>query len=150
MKLDLRKLYSFKRIDINEDINFNNIDYQKMNITKINDMHATGYAKVNYEDNIELELDVNGSLVMPCAITLEDVINGNYSDTDIEELNTSKRYATVMCLSQVDEENLEKVRGFVTYLGNEFVAIFDALWVHGEEDRLERLAEIRLEKKLIK
>lgn len=74
MKLDLRKLYSFKRIDINEDINFNNIDYQKMNITKINDMHATGYAKVNYEDNIELELDVNGSLVMPCAITLEDVI----------------------------------------------------------------------------
>ena len=74
MKLDLRKLYSLKRIDINEDINFNNIDYQKMNITKINDMHATGYAKVNYEDNIELELDVIGSLVMPCAITLEDVI----------------------------------------------------------------------------
>ena len=74
MRLDLRKLYSLKRIDINEDINFNNIDYQKMNITKINDMHATGYAKVNYEDNIELELDVSGSLVMPCAITLEDVI----------------------------------------------------------------------------
>ena len=74
MRLDLRKLYSLKRIDINEDINFNNTDYQKMNITKINDMHATGYAKVNYEDNIELELDVNGSLVMPCAITLEDVI----------------------------------------------------------------------------
>ena len=74
MKLDLRKLYSLKKIDINEDIVFNNIDYRKMNITKINDIHATGYAKVNYEDNIELELDVNGSLVMPCAITLEDVI----------------------------------------------------------------------------
>ena len=74
MRLDLRKLYSLKRIDINEDINFNNIDCQKMNITKINAMHATGYAKVNYEDNIELELDVSGSLVMPCAITLEDVI----------------------------------------------------------------------------
>ena len=74
MRLDLRKLYSLKRIDINEDINFNNIDYQKMNITKSNVMHATGYAKVHYEDNIELELDVSGSLVMPCAITLEDVI----------------------------------------------------------------------------
>ena len=74
MKLDLRKLYSLKKIDINEDIVFNNIDYKKMNITKINDIHATGYAKVNYEDNIELELDVSGSLVMPCAITLEDVI----------------------------------------------------------------------------
>ena len=55
-----------------------------------------------------------------------------------------------MCLSQFDEENLEKVRSLVTYLGNEFIAIFDALWTHGEEDRLERLAEIRLEKKLIK
>ena len=74
MRLDLRKLYSLKKIDINEDIVFNNIDYKKMNITKINDTHATGYAKVNSEDNIELELDVNGSLVMPCAITLEDVI----------------------------------------------------------------------------
>ena len=74
MKLDLRKLYSLKKIDINEDIVFNNIDYKKMNITKINDIHATGCAKVNYEDNIELELDVSGSLVMPCAITLEDVI----------------------------------------------------------------------------
>ena len=74
MRLDLRKLYSFKRIDINEDINFNNIDYQKMNITKINDMHATGYAKVNYEDNIELDLDIDGEIVMPCAITLEDVL----------------------------------------------------------------------------
>ena len=55
-----------------------------------------------------------------------------------------------MCLSQVDEENIEKVRNFVTYFGNEFVAIFDALWAHGKEDRLERLAEIRLEKKLTK
>ena len=97
--------------------------------------------------------DITKEFVQFCneqVITLEDVINENYSDTDIEELNTSERYATVMCLSQVDEENLEKVRSFVTYLGNEFVAIFDALWAHGEEDRLERLAEIRLEKKLIK
>lgn len=74
MKLDLRKLYSLKKLDIDEEINFDNIDYKKMNITKINNMHVSGYAKVNYEDNIELELDVNGSITMPCAITLEDVI----------------------------------------------------------------------------
>lgn len=74
MKLDLRKLYSLKKLDIDEEINFDNIDYKKMNITKINSMHVSGYAKVNYEDNIEFELDVNGSITMPCAITLEDVI----------------------------------------------------------------------------
>lgn len=74
MRLDLRKLYSLKKLDIDEDVVFNNIDYQKMNINKINSMHVSGLAKVNYEDNIELELEVSGSLVMPCAITLEDVI----------------------------------------------------------------------------
>ena len=97
--------------------------------------------------------DITKEFVQFCnerVITLEDVINGNYSNTDIEELNTAERYATVMCLSQVDEENLEKVRDFVTYLGAEFTSIFDALWARGEEDRLERLAEIRLEKKLTK
>ena len=97
--------------------------------------------------------DITKEFVQFCnerVITLEDVINENYSNTDIEELNTAERYATIMCLSQVDEENLEKVRNFVTYFGNEFVAIFDALWTHGKGDRLERLAEIRLERKLIK
>ena len=97
--------------------------------------------------------DITKEFVQFCnerVLTLEDVINENYSNTDIEELNTAERYATVMCLSQVDEENLEKVRDFVTYFGNEFTSIFDSLWTRGEEDRLERLAEIRLEKKLTK
>ena len=59
-------------------------------------------------------------------------------------LNTAERYATTMGLSQVDDNNLEKVRGFVTGLGAEFGAIFDALWTHGDESKLERLAEVKL------
>ena len=35
------------------------------------------------------------------VITVEDVINGNYTEEEIEELNTSERYATTMGLSQV-------------------------------------------------
>ena len=49
-----------------------------------------------------------------------------------------------MGLSQVDDTNLEKVRSFVARLGAEFVAIFDALWTHGDESKLERLAEAKL------
>ena len=45
---------------------------------------------------------------------------------------------------EVDDENLETVRNFVKNLGAEFVAIFDALWTHGDEKRLERLAEAKL------
>ena len=79
------------------------------------------------------------------VITLEDVINGNYSERDIQLLDTSSRYATTMGLSQVDEENMEKVRSFVTNLGAEFVALFDSLWTHGDESRLERIAGIKIE-----
>ena len=78
------------------------------------------------------------------VITLDDVINGNYTDRDIQSLNTAERYATTMGLTRVDDNNLEKVRGFVTGLGAEFGAIFDALWTHGDESKLERLAEAKL------
>ena len=78
------------------------------------------------------------------VITLDDVLNGNYTDRDIQTLNTAERYATAMGLTQVDDDNLEKVRGFVTGLGAEFGAIFDALWTHGDESKLERLAEAKL------
>ena len=78
------------------------------------------------------------------VITLDDVINGNYTVRDIQMLNTAERYATTMGLTQVDDDNLEKVRGFVKELGAEFGAIFDALWTHGDESKLERLAEAKL------
>ena len=91
--------------------------------------------------------DITREFVQFCnqqVITLDDVINGNYTDRDIQALNTAERYATTMGLSQVDDTNLEKVRSFVTGLGAEFGAIFDALWTHGDESKLERLAEAKL------
>ena len=81
------------------------------------------------------------------VITLEDVINGNYTEKDIKSLNTAQRYATTMGLSQVDEANLEIVRNFVANLGSEFKAIFDALWTHGDESRIEIIAESNINKK---
>ena len=91
--------------------------------------------------------DITREFVQFCnqqVITLDDVINGNYTGRDIQALNTAERYATTMGLTQVDDDNLEKVRGFVTGLGAEFGAIFDALWTHGDESKLERLAEAKL------
>ena len=91
--------------------------------------------------------DITREFVQFCnqqVITLDDVINGNYTDRDIQNLNTAERYATTMGLSQVEEEHLDKVRGFVTGLGAEFGAIFDALWIQGDESRLERIAEAKL------
>ena len=78
------------------------------------------------------------------VITLEDVINENYKDKDIKSLNTAQRYATTMGLSQVDEANLEIVRNFTSKLGSEFKAIFDALWTHSDESRIEIIAELNI------
>ena len=73
-------------------------------------------------------------------ITLEDVINENYKDIDIEELNIAEKNATIMCLLQVEKDNIEKVREFVKKLGSEYVAVFDKMWTHGDENRLEIIA----------
>lgn len=91
--------------------------------------------------------DITREFVAFCnqqVITLDDVVNGNYSERDIQALNTAERYATTMGLSQVDEEHLDNVRGFVKKMGAEFGAVFDALWTHGDENRLERIAEAGL------
>jgi len=83
------------------------------------------------------------------VITLEDVINDNYTDDDLN-INIAEKYATVMSLSQVEEDNYYKVKEFVEKLGNEFVSLFDTLWIGNNEKRLlELLVEIK-NKTLIK
>ena len=73
--------------------------------------------------------DITDEFVQFCnqpVITLEDVLNGNYSDREIQNLNTSERYATTVGLTQADDANLDTVRRFVSKLGEEFRAIFDS------------------------
>ena len=79
------------------------------------------------------------------VISLEDVINGKYTEEEVESLNTAERYATTTALLQVDEENMLIVREFVKKLKAEFLSIFDALWTKDDEKRLELLAEAKLE-----
>lgn len=91
--------------------------------------------------------DITNEFVKFCnqrVITLDDVLNGNYDELEIAALNTAERYATTMGLSRVDEQNLEKVINFTEMLGNEFKAIFETLWTHGDEKRLEIIAEAKL------
>ena len=40
-------------------------------------------------------------------------------------------------------ENFLKVRKFVLKLGREFSALFDSMWIRGEEKRMEIVAEER-------
>lgn len=77
------------------------------------------------------------------VITVEDIINNNYTDRDLE-MNLSEKYATTLGLSRVSDEHVDIVRSFVEKLGPELVATFDSIWTYGNEDRLLKIAEIRV------
>ena len=83
------------------------------------------------------------------VLSIEDVLNENYSEEDLK-MDTSKKYITIVNLSLVDEENVEVIRDFVAKLGKELLATFYLLWTHGDETRLEKIAELKLDKNLKK
>ena len=76
-------------------------------------------------------------------ITIEDVINNNYDKSNLE-MDISEKYATVVGLSFVDEKNVKIIRDFVANLDPEFLALFDTLYCHDDEKRLEKIAELRM------
>ena len=77
------------------------------------------------------------------VISIEDVIQGNYTSRDLE-MDVSEKYATAVGLSAVDEQNFVTVRKFVSKLGAEILSTFENLWVHGDNKRLEKIAELKL------
>lgn len=91
MKIDLRKLYAFKNIDIEESILIPKELYEKMGVNNIDEVKVKGNAKINYENNIVLNLEVSGNFIIPCQITFEDVVCpfNTIFETEIEE-NTLK------------------------------------------------------------
>ena len=77
------------------------------------------------------------------VISVEDVINHNYSNRDLE-MDVSQKFATAVGLSSVDDEHFEVVRDFMKQVGAEPRAAFESMWTHGDERRLERLAEVQM------
>ena len=73
MKIDLRKLYGLGKININENVVIGEDLYSKMGVRSMSEVLVSGNVFINYEENIELDLNVSGTFIMPCAITLEDV-----------------------------------------------------------------------------
>ena len=77
------------------------------------------------------------------TITVQDVINGNYTEQDLI-MDLGRQLATVSGLVRVDDENMPKVREFVKKLGPEMCKKFEVQWAGGNEERLEQIQELRL------
>lgn len=71
-------------------------------------------------------------------ITVDDVLNDRCKVEDVA-LDSSLRWYTTICLSTVDDENVDKVREFVSGLGKEFLAVFDYEWSKDNDERIMKL-----------
>lgn len=75
---------------------------------------------------------------------LADVLSGNIDRSKVSILNVSDKYALVLALISVDEDNFSTVRDFVILLGFEFLSLFETLWSLNDTDRLEIVMEEKL------
>lgn len=77
------------------------------------------------------------------VISLPRVLSGDYSEEDLPT-NAAAKYASAVALLSAKEEDLEKVRTYLHWIGEEYVTVFDSLWSRDSEHRLETIAELRL------
>ena len=73
MKIDLRKLYSLASVNVDGTITFPEERLKSAGIIRLEVVSVHGKAIINYEDEIELDLDLSGKMYLPCAISLEEV-----------------------------------------------------------------------------
>lgn len=73
MKIDLNKLNVYNKVSVDNDIVLDKELYQSTDIRNIKDLHVSGEITINISDEIVSDLEVSGTFILPCAITLEDV-----------------------------------------------------------------------------
>ena len=83
MKIDLNYLNRFSKIEIEDNVIFNEEYLKNSEIRELKNINVTGLISIDYEDNLIMNLNINGTMVLPCAVTLKDV---DYEfDTEFEE-----------------------------------------------------------------
>lgn len=75
MKIDLFKLNNFNSVSIDENISIpEEYDLNKAGIRKIENLHVSGTISIDFADEIVADLTVTGDFILPCVVSLEDVL----------------------------------------------------------------------------
>ena len=83
MKIDLNYLNRFSKLDIDQEVSLSDEYLKDSEIRELRNIIVTGIISIDYEDNLIINLNINGVMVLPCAVTLKDV---DYEfDTEFEE-----------------------------------------------------------------
>ena len=73
MKIDLNYLNRFSKLNVDEFITFDKNFLEKSEIRELKNVKVSGIIEIDYEDNLILNLKINGTMILPCAVTLVDV-----------------------------------------------------------------------------
>ena len=73
MKIDLNYLNRFGKIDIDSDFILDKSYYKNTDIRKLENLHVSGEISVDYDDDINFNINISGRMILPCAVTLVDV-----------------------------------------------------------------------------
>lgn len=73
MKIDLNYLNRFGKIDIDSDFILDESYYKNTDIRKLENLHVSGEISVDYDDDINFNINISGRMILPCAVTLVDV-----------------------------------------------------------------------------
>ena len=94
MLIDLAKLN--KTLNIDEDITIDLEKYKNNNIKGLNNLHVSGNIFYNTIDNLELDLNLTGNMILSDSVTLENI---NYPlDIKIkEEYELNPDFLQVYC-----------------------------------------------------
>lgn len=75
MKIDLFKLNNFNFVSVDENISIpEEYDLNSAGIRRIENLHVTGTISIDYADEIVADLTITGNFILPCAVSLEDVL----------------------------------------------------------------------------
>ena len=114
MNIDLLRLKNNvdKVIEIDEDISFDGFDFSGTDLIDLKDVHVSGNLTKDSMDDICLYLSVSGVMVLPCAITLEEVLH-NFSfvvddklENILEELKNDKKIENTIDILPIIWENI--------------------------------------------
>ena len=73
MKIDLNYLNRFGKMNIDRDFVIDEDYYKNTDIRKLENLHVSGEVSVDYDDYINLNIKITGRMILPCAMTLNDV-----------------------------------------------------------------------------
>ncbi len=77
------------------------------------------------------------------TITVEDVVNKKYTEIDLPR-DVNEKFAVVSSLLSATPNQVDECRKFIRlHCDPEYLAVYDLYWVGNDEERMEKLAEIK-------